>query len=406
MRFTAPLIALLLCGTALAGCASDGGGLLSRAAPSKKTSPMADAAAQSAEAAAMAAAPSMDIEGAVRQAQSQRLAGHYDDAIHTLSQTMLIASDDPRVIGEYGKTLTEKGRAQDAVQFLTRATELQPNEWSFYSALGVAYDQVGDPSAARMAYERALKLNPNEPSVLNNYALSRMMANDPDTARQLIARAQSAGGASDPKIARNIELVNKLAPAAQPVAEQKPAAAAPTPVSSPMPVSSSPLPPAAPMAQSAPAQPHPAAAAKVVMQAVPVDPLAGPVKAATHSPTPLVTHASIKAEPAPKPDVKDAHVVGEKNPIVGKNDAPKADTKVDAKITAKTDMKPVKIELAKPLGIAVNANAKPETQTAAVKPEAKPVKAVTAEAKPDAKSPAKPASKTAIPSLRQTASVY
>lgn len=165
-RFTAPLIALLLCGTTLAGCASDGGGILSGLAPSKKPSPVADAAAQSADAAAMAAAPSMDIEGAVRQAQSQRLAGRYDDAIHTLSQVMLIASDDPRVIGEYGKTLTEKGRGQEAVQFLTRATELQPNEWSLYSALGVAYDQVGNPSSARMAYEQALKLKPNEPSIL------------------------------------------------------------------------------------------------------------------------------------------------------------------------------------------------------------------------------------------------
>jgi Flp pilus assembly protein TadD len=387
-RFTAPLIALLLCGAALAGCASDGGGMLSGLAPSKKPSPVADAAAQSADAAAMAAAPSMDIDGAVRQAQSQRLAGHYDDAIHTLSQVMLIASDDARVIGEYGKTLTEKGRAQDAVQFLTRATELQPTDWSFYSALGVAYDQVGNPSSARMAYEQALKLKPNEPSILNNYALSRMMANDPDTARQLIARAEAAGGASDPKIARNIELVNKLAPVAPPAAEQKAASVAPTtPVSAPIPVASSPLPPAAaaPIAQNAPAQPHPAAAAKVVMQAVPADPLAGPVKSATHSPTPLVTHTSVKTEePAPKPVAK-----------------------TDATIAAKIDMKPVKAELAKPVdsGIAVKVSAKPDTKTA-VKPEAKPVKAVAAETKPDAKPTAKPASKTAIPDLRQTASVY
>ena len=146
-------------------------------------------------------------------------------------------------------------------------------------------------SLARMAYEHALKLNPNEPSILNNYALSRMLANDPATARQLIARAQAAGGASDPKIARNIELVNKLAPAPQPAAEQKAAssraAADERPV--PIPVNTSPLPPAAspaaaaaPIAQNATAQPHPAAPAKVVMQAIPVDPLAGPVKSATH----------------------------------------------------------------------------------------------------------------------------
>ena len=156
----------------------------------------------------------------------------------------------------------EKGRAQEAVQFLTRATELQPNDWSFYSALGVAYDQIGDQSDARMAYEHALKLKPNEPSMLNNYALSRMMANDPDTARQLIARAQAAGGASDPKIARNIELVNKLAPARRKRAcgrTENRAAAESKPVSAPTPapVNSSPLPAAAPSAQNVSAQPHP-----------------------------------------------------------------------------------------------------------------------------------------------------
>ena len=145
-------------------------------------------------------------------------------------------------------------------------------------------------------------------------------------------------------------------------------------------------------------QPHPAAAAKVVMQTVPVDPLAGPVKSATHSPTPLATHAGVKAS-EPKPDVKDAHAAGEKGPMIGKNDAPKTGA-------AKTDVKPVKAELAKPASTAVNADAKTQTKTAAVKPEVKPVKAEIAAAKPEAKSPAKPASKTAIPDLRQTASVY
>ena len=89
------------------------------------------------------------MDSGVRQAQQARLAGRYDDAIHTLSQLMLLASDDPRVVGEYGKTLAEKGRAREAVQFLTRATELQPRDWTLYSALGVAYDQAGRPDFRR-----------------------------------------------------------------------------------------------------------------------------------------------------------------------------------------------------------------------------------------------------------------
>ena len=250
-RFTAPLIAALLCSTTFAGSANAGilGDLFSssKSTQAAKAEPAAkpDSAADAAKA---DAAPAMDLEAGVRQAQAQRQAQHYDEAIRTLSQLMLVASDDARVVGEYGKTLAEKGRAQDAVQFLTRATQLQPTDWSLYSALGVAYDQVGDQSSARMAYEHALQLNPTEPSILNNYALSRMLANDPDTARQLIARAEAAGGSSDAKIARNIELVNRLAPTAQSApapAQDKVAAEPPVAVATPVAVNSAPLPPAA-----------------------------------------------------------------------------------------------------------------------------------------------------------------
>ena len=91
--------------------------------------------------------------------------------------------------------------------------QLSPNDWTLYSALGVSYDQLGNQASARTAYEHALALRPDEASVLNNYALSRMLANDPEGARILIARAEAAGGASDPKIAANIAMLNKLAPA-------------------------------------------------------------------------------------------------------------------------------------------------------------------------------------------------
>jgi Flp pilus assembly protein TadD len=372
MRIATPLIALLLCGTALAGCASDNGGIFGS---SSKTVPISGKVAQS-----DAAGLPTDIESGVQQARQQRLAGHYDDAIHTLSQMMLVASDDPRVIGEYGKTLAEKGRAQDAVQFLSRATELQPSDWSLYSALGVAYDQVGDQASARTAYEHALKLKPNDPSVLNNYALSRMMANDPATARQLIARAQSAGGASDPKIARNIALVDKLAPEA--VAQQKAAAAsAPVaaPVSAPATVVSQPLPPAAQNASVKPAQQH--SAPQVVMQTVPVDPLAGPVKSATHGPATLASHAMAKVE------AKDSHASGEKSATVAS--ASKSDAKADAKPLLRTDTRTAKAE---------------PVATKPVTADTKAVKA--ADAKSDAKSDVKPAGKSKIPALRQTASAY
>ena len=367
-RFSSSLIALLICAPALAGCASQGG-LFSHSDANKK----APVASNAPDAAGDPANAATDIEKSVREAQEDRLAGRYEDAIRILSQLMMVASDDHRVVGEYGKTLAENGRASEAVQFLTRAVALQPSEWSYYSALGVAYDQVGNQNSARLAYEQALRLKPEDAAILNNYALSRMLANDPDGARTLMARAQKAGGASDPKIARNIELVDKLAPPAlKTAADTAPVEHAPT--SMPIPVSSEALPPPSAENKAGPAK------AEVVMQKVPSGPEAGPAK---HAPVPLVGHAAKAAAPALKPDIREAHSDDAK-PVT---DA--AAAKPEAKV-AKSDAKP----------------GKPQTADAkSAKPDGKDMKA--ADAKPDAKAPAKPApAKNGIPELRQTASVY
>jgi Flp pilus assembly protein TadD len=286
MRFAPSLASLLLCGSVLAGCAGDDSGVMGSIGQHKNVS-------------ASAGALPTDVDSGVRQAQQARLDGRYDDAIHTLSQLMLLASDDPRVVGEYGKALVEKGRAREAVQFLTRATELQPRDWTVYSALGVAYDEAGDQVSAGRAYEHALALKPGEPAILNNYALSRMLASDPAMARQLIASAASAGGASDPKIAHNIALVNSLAsqPAPVPaaVAQAAPAAKAPAvDVASRAPTSI--------VTQAAPPAVPAASNPQVVMQAVPADPLAGPVK----------SHAKPQAKPA-LPDDKTAKAADAKS---------------------------------------------------------------------------------------------
>jgi Flp pilus assembly protein TadD len=272
------------------------------------------------EAKAAPADAGVNLEDSVAQAQALRLAGSYPEAIRHLSQLMMVASDDPRVVTEYGKTLAAMGRAQDAVNFLTRAQQLQPGDWTIYSALGVAYDQLGNQKDAQTSYEHALAIKPGEPSVLSNYALSRMLANDPEMAQKLAARAEIAGGSSDPKIARNIVMIRTMAPVAPGFAVN-----APTP--SPVPHTAMATPQAAPrvpvaakqMPQPLFVQPPPMASNgnsrmiegspqmaqmppqardnRVVMQRVPEDPLAGPV-AATHAPSPLQSRTAAAKNPA------------------------------------------------------------------------------------------------------------
>jgi hypothetical protein len=155
----------------------------------------------------------------------------------------------------------------------------------------VAYDEEGDNKSAKAAYQRALVLKPGEPAILNNYALSRMAAGDLVSARQIIAQAQAAGG-NDPTIAHNVSLVMEssrqpaAAVVAKPVAAAKVApaavvAAAPSKASAKSQAATAPLaaPTTAPNgANVAVATSAPRVLNKdVVMQDVPVDPLAGPV---------------------------------------------------------------------------------------------------------------------------------
>ena len=115
-----------------------------------------------------------------------------------------------------------------------------------------------------MAYQQALRLNPSESAVLNNYALSCLQAGDLEHAKVLIAQAASAS--KDERVAKNMKMIANLKVA--------PTAKAPAGVAA--------LPPQKPAASAPPRQIArtltPAEGNTVVMQAVPTDAQAGPVK--------------------------------------------------------------------------------------------------------------------------------
>jgi len=231
------------------------------------------------------------LDGEIRRAQLLRGKGDFDDAGHALAQLMLVAPDDARVIGEYGKVLAQQGQSKAAIPFLTRATELQPKDWTLYSALGVAYDQSDDHPHARLAYEHALELAPGEPTVLNNYAVSRMLAGDLPGAQRLLARAATRGE-ENPKIANNVEmLANLKGPGSQKTASASLQKAPDTKTAS----------------REAVAPPQSVTPA-VVMQTVPLDPQAGPVKPKTGAHSRLAGAAKPKqvAHTSPPPALRTA----------------------------------------------------------------------------------------------------
>ncbi len=268
-RFPLRLVAFLMCGTMLSACETT------------STPEAADLAGSPAAMSGVAGSSAITLDSEVQRAQMLRANGQFTEATQTLSQLMLAAPDDARVVGEYGKVLAQQGRAQDAVAFLRRAIELSSNDYSLYSALGVAEDQLGDQAAAKIAYETALKLKPDDPVVLNNYAMSRMLAGDPATANTLIDRAH-AGADGNAQITRNVALVEKIAPAPAPQAAKAPEPVAAVVVPPKEPVVTAPLASVdvakapTPDAKSTPRPLSKLVAPGVVSQAVPKDPLAGP----------------------------------------------------------------------------------------------------------------------------------
>jgi Flp pilus assembly protein TadD len=426
-HFAPPLLMLFLGCTALSSGAQAGWFDLGSDKPQAK--PVQP------EAKEKAPAPAANLDDSIRQAQLLRLAGSYPEAIKHLSQLMMVAADDPRVVSEYGKTLAAMGRASDAVNFLTRAEQLEPTDWTVYSALGVAYDQIGNQKLAQAAYEHALSLKPGEPSVLNNYALSRLLAKDTDMARTLAGRAEIANAAGqDDKIARNIAMIRSVAPAGAPsiaVAKSAPvkteaSVAVNKPVAAPQsfaPVAQQALPHLSqPPATKVTQAPLPAADNRVVMQRVPVDPLAGPV--ASHAPRPLQPKTEMAAsKPEPKTDAVKP-VAKPEATATAKTSKPEATAKAEpAKPMAKPETKPeTKTAETKPAAklevvAAKTETVKPTTKTADTKPatpEPKvlppmPVKAASAKpaaAKADAKADAKTDTKNAIPGLRLSANAF
>jgi Flp pilus assembly protein TadD len=222
-----------------------------------------------------------DVATEVARAHALRQEGKLTEAASNLAQIMLVAPDDARVVGEYGKVMAEEHRAQDALAFLKRAVELQQNDWSLYSALGVAYDENNDPKDAASAYQRALALKPGEPVVLNNYGMSRMLAGDYAAAQMMFAQAQRSG---DPRIVNNAAMLAEIE-ARQPQHQAAARSVVNVPVTSvPARIAATPLPEPR-SAATATGAPHAMTAMtalennpRVVMQAVPKDPLAGPVK--------------------------------------------------------------------------------------------------------------------------------
>lgn len=233
-----------------------------------------------------------NLTNELTKAKTLRQQGDFGGAAHALAQLMLVAPDDARVIGEYGKVMVNQGRSDDAIAFLKHALDMAPNDWTLYSAIGMAYDQKDDFANSKLAYDRALLLSPGEPAVLNNYAMSRMLAGDLAGAQKYMAQAMAQpGAAANPKLAENAALIAKLSGhKTTAVAVAHPAIAAATQAAPVMAVKTQTV------AAAQPPQTAPATVAKAAPSAIEKAVIAKAVKAAD-APVPPAQPQLAKAAP-------------------------------------------------------------------------------------------------------------
>ena len=211
------LAAVLMAGSVLAACASDGATQAAAApAPSDeraaaiadlKSRPVPDDPIGKAAYWAQRSEVEPDnVEISVQFAKALRGIGSNDRAVEFLEERLIKQPGQPELMAEYGKSLVAARRPQEALPVLAQARQMKPDDWTILVAQGVAYDQLGDFPHARQSYEAALAISPNNPAILNNLGLSYMMAGDKQSAAKYLRLAAAAPGANA-KVRANLALV-------------------------------------------------------------------------------------------------------------------------------------------------------------------------------------------------------
>ncbi|MGG7519174.1 tetratricopeptide repeat protein [Allorhizobium undicola] len=132
--------------------------------------------------------------------------GRSSQALAVMQQIAIANPTDRQVLAAYGKAQAAAGQLDQALTTITRAQTPDRPDWKLYSAQGAVLDQMGRSGEARAAYQQALQLQPNEPSVLSNLGMSYVLTGDLKTAETYL-RSALAQPAAESRVRQNLALV-------------------------------------------------------------------------------------------------------------------------------------------------------------------------------------------------------
>jgi tetratricopeptide (TPR) repeat protein len=128
------------------------------------------------------AAQLKDAEAGVKKASEKIRVGDFDGAIALLDPVLAKNPKDANALFYLGLSRAGKQQHKEAVESLTRVTELQPDFPGAWLQLGICYGKLGETGKALDAYDKDLKLQPGDAPALYNSGLLLFEANRVDEA--------------------------------------------------------------------------------------------------------------------------------------------------------------------------------------------------------------------------------
>ena len=199
----------LVAGLILAGCATDGRktGSISRAG-GKQIAQMSAVELRQATSrySTLYKKNPKSKEVGLNFASTLRMTGRAEQALAVMQQVVIHHPEDRDVLAAYGKALAATGNLEKALKIIKRAQRPDQPDWRLYSAEGAILDQLGKPVLARKLYRNALDIQPDEPTVLSNLGMSYVLTNDLAGAEMYLRKAIGQPTA-DSLVRQNLALV-------------------------------------------------------------------------------------------------------------------------------------------------------------------------------------------------------
>jgi Flp pilus assembly protein TadD len=142
----------------------------------------------------------------VNYANALRMSGRNEQSLAVMQQVAIANPTDRNVLAAYGKAQAAAGQLNEALATIDRAQTPDRPDWRLVSAEGAILDQLGRSDEARRKYHDALDIQPNEPSILSNLGMSYVLTNDLRTAETYL-RSAAAQPSADSRVRQNLALV-------------------------------------------------------------------------------------------------------------------------------------------------------------------------------------------------------